>query len=96
MIHNADCFDIFPNIENKSINLVLVDLPYGQIDCKWDNKINLDEKVCVLSINMNLKSLKKLLNSLLCNESNFKKLAESIVYYLNEEFPLILDVKIKK
>lgn len=40
-IHNDDCFNIFPSIEDKSINMVLVDLPYGQTDCKWDVKIDL-------------------------------------------------------
>ena len=40
-IYNNDCFDVFPLIENKSVDLVLVDLPYGQTDCHWDIKINL-------------------------------------------------------
>lgn len=26
---NADCFDIFPLIEDKSIDLIFCDLPYG-------------------------------------------------------------------
>jgi site-specific DNA-methyltransferase (adenine-specific) len=42
-IYNNDCFDIFPLIKNKSVDLVLVDLPYGQTACHWDIKINLDE-----------------------------------------------------
>jgi site-specific DNA-methyltransferase (adenine-specific) len=41
-IYNSDCFDVFPLIKNKSIDLVLVDLPYGQTACDWDIKINLD------------------------------------------------------
>ena len=28
-IVNNDCFKVFPKIELKSVNLVLVDLPYG-------------------------------------------------------------------
>ena len=40
-IYNNDCFDVFPLIENKSVDLVLVDLPYGQTSCFWDIKINL-------------------------------------------------------
>ena len=26
---NADCFDIFPFIEDKSIDAIICDLPYG-------------------------------------------------------------------
>ena len=40
-IKNADCFDEFKNIEGKTIDLVCVDLPYGQTDCAWDNVIDL-------------------------------------------------------
>jgi len=29
-IYNDDCFNVFDNIETKSVDLVLVDLPYGQ------------------------------------------------------------------
>jgi len=42
-IKNADCFDEFKNISNKSIDMVLVDLPYGQTNNKWDIKINLNK-----------------------------------------------------
>ena len=31
-----DCFNIFPLIENKSVDLILADLPYGTTKCKWD------------------------------------------------------------
>ena len=40
-IHNDDCFNIFPQIGNKTIDLVLVDLPYGQTALEWDVKIDL-------------------------------------------------------
>jgi site-specific DNA-methyltransferase (adenine-specific) len=43
MIYNADCFDVFPLIENNIIDLVVLDLPYGQTDCKWDTKIDLEK-----------------------------------------------------
>ena len=42
-IYNDDCFNIFPKIKRKSIDLILVDLPYGQTDCKWDIPIDLDK-----------------------------------------------------
>ena len=33
---NADCFDVFPFIEDKSIDAIICDLPYGTTACKWD------------------------------------------------------------
>lgn len=41
-LHCGDCFDNFRNIK-EHIDLVVVDLPYGQIDCKWDKLIDLDK-----------------------------------------------------
>jgi len=40
---NADCFDVFPFIEDKSVNLILCDLPYGTTACKWDTIIPFDK-----------------------------------------------------
>ena len=51
-IINDDCFNAFDKIEDKSIDLVVVDLPYGQTACKWDSCINLErmwdnlKKIC--------------------------------------------------
>jgi len=42
-LFNDDCFNIFPTLEDKSINLFILDLPYGQTACKWDTVIDLDE-----------------------------------------------------
>ena len=42
-IFNSDCFDIFPLIKEKSIDLVIVDLPYAQTACKWDIAIDLEK-----------------------------------------------------
>ncbi len=39
---NADCFDVFPFIEDKSIDAIICDLPYGTTQCKWDSIIDLD------------------------------------------------------
>ena len=41
-IYNADCFDIFPQIDDSMIDLVLVDLPFAQTDNTWDVKIDLN------------------------------------------------------
>jgi site-specific DNA-methyltransferase (adenine-specific) len=41
-IYNYDCFDLFPQIDANQIDLVIVDLPYGQTSNDWDRKIDLD------------------------------------------------------
>ena len=40
---NADCFDVFPFIEDKSIDAVICDLPYGTTACKWDSILPFDK-----------------------------------------------------
>lgn len=32
----GDCLEILPQIEDKSVDMVLTDLPYGTTSCKWD------------------------------------------------------------
>jgi len=39
---NADCFDVFPFIEDKSIDAIICDLPYGTTQNKWDSVLPLD------------------------------------------------------
>ena len=39
---NADCFDVFPFIEDRSINAIICDLPYGTTACKWDSVLPFD------------------------------------------------------
>lgn len=38
-IYNVDCLEGMKQIPNKSIDMILTDLPYGVTDCKWDNVI---------------------------------------------------------
>lgn len=35
-IYNADCFDVFPYIADKSVDMILTDMPYGTTKAKWD------------------------------------------------------------
>jgi DNA modification methylase len=42
-LYHADCFDIMPKIESKSIDLILADLPYGTTACKWDSVLPFDK-----------------------------------------------------
>jgi site-specific DNA-methyltransferase (adenine-specific) len=40
---NADCFDVFPFIEDKSIDAIICDLPYGTTQNKQDIIISFDK-----------------------------------------------------
>ena len=42
-LYNGDCFDIFQKIEDKSIDLVVCDMPYGKTKNKWDIPICLND-----------------------------------------------------
>ena len=48
-LYNDDCFNVFPKIKDKTIDLFVLDLPYANKDfgkctsCKWDNTIDLDK-----------------------------------------------------
>ncbi|HQA53614.1 MAG TPA: site-specific DNA-methyltransferase, partial [Spirochaetota bacterium] len=32
----GDCLDIMPSIPDRSIDMILCDLPFGTTACKWD------------------------------------------------------------
>lgn len=40
-LYNADCLELMKSIPDKSIDMILCDLPYGLTKCKWDFKIDL-------------------------------------------------------
>ena len=42
-LFNGDCLAIMPTIETNSVDMVLVDLPYGQTACKWDTIIDMEK-----------------------------------------------------
>jgi site-specific DNA-methyltransferase (adenine-specific) len=42
-LFHGDCLTILPTVDDSSIDLLLVDLPYGTTACKWDTVIPLDE-----------------------------------------------------
>jgi site-specific DNA-methyltransferase (adenine-specific) len=43
VLYNSDCFDVLPHIDDKSINAIICDLPYGTTQNKWDSVLPLDE-----------------------------------------------------
>jgi site-specific DNA-methyltransferase (adenine-specific) len=38
-----NCFNVFPEIESHSVDLILTDLPYGTTACSWDSVLPLDK-----------------------------------------------------
>lgn len=38
----GDCLEVMKDIPDKSIDMILADLPYGTTNCKWDTLIDLD------------------------------------------------------
>ncbi len=42
-LFNADCMDILPLIPDKSVQLILADLPYGMTNLKWDSVLDLNK-----------------------------------------------------
>lgn len=41
--HLGDCLELMPLIADESIDMILCDLPYGTIACKWDKIIPFDK-----------------------------------------------------
>lgn len=37
----GDCLEVMKGIENKSVDMILCDLPYGTTWASWDNKLNM-------------------------------------------------------
>lgn len=42
-LHNGDCLTVMKDISDKSIDLILCDLPYGTTKCSWDVIIPFDK-----------------------------------------------------
>lgn len=43
-IYLGDCLELMPkHVEDKSIDMIFCDLPYGTTQCKWDSVIDLDK-----------------------------------------------------
>lgn len=38
-VHQGNCLELMKQIETKSIDLILCDLPFGTTDCEWDTVI---------------------------------------------------------
>jgi len=42
-IHQGDCLELMKDIPDKSVDMILCDLPYGTTACKWDTIIPFDK-----------------------------------------------------
>jgi site-specific DNA-methyltransferase (adenine-specific) len=42
-ILNGDCLELLNGVEDKSIDMILADLPFGTTNCKWDSIIDLEQ-----------------------------------------------------
>jgi len=40
---NGDCLEYMKKLPDKSVDLFICDLPYGETNCKWDSKIDMVE-----------------------------------------------------
>jgi site-specific DNA-methyltransferase (adenine-specific) len=41
ILWNGDCNELMSEVEDRSVDLIFTDLPYGQVSCEWDKKIDL-------------------------------------------------------
>ena len=41
-LYEGDCLEVMQSIKDKSVDLILCDLPYGTTNCKWDHIIPLE------------------------------------------------------
>lgn len=59
-LHNGDCLELMKNIPDKSIDLVLTDIPYGEVNRKSNGLRNLDKSNADI-VTFDLETLVKLL-----------------------------------
>ena len=43
MLYNASCFDVFPTLDDNSVDMVCVDPPYGTTTINWDKMLDFDK-----------------------------------------------------
>ena len=44
-VYNGDCLELMKEIDDKSIDFIFTDLPYGTTHCKWDSILPLNDYV---------------------------------------------------
>ena len=41
LLLHGDCLELMRTLPDKSVDLFVCDLPYGETNCAWDTRINL-------------------------------------------------------
>ena len=42
-LRNGNCLELMKTLPDKSVDLLICDLPYGETNCKWDTKIDMEK-----------------------------------------------------
>ena len=42
-LFHGDCLEIMKDIPDNSVDMILCDLPYGELECSWDKTIDFVE-----------------------------------------------------
>lgn len=83
-LYNDDCFNVFPTLEDSSIDLVLCDMPYGTTACKWDTCLDLEsmwehlKRICKPKAAIVLTASQPFTSVLVC--SNLKMFKQQLVW----------------
>ena len=40
-LYQGDCLELMKNIPDKSVDMILCDLPFGKTQCSWDKPLDL-------------------------------------------------------
>ncbi len=43
LLYLGDCLELMNEVADDSVDLIFTDLPYGQVSCEWDKKIDLSK-----------------------------------------------------
>lgn len=43
ILYLGDCLELMDEVADDSVDLIFTDLPYGQVSCEWDKKIDLSK-----------------------------------------------------
>jgi site-specific DNA-methyltransferase (adenine-specific) len=83
-LYNGDCLEVMTNIPDKSIDMILCDLPYEITACKWDKMIPLDKLWChyerIIKDRGNIVLFSKQPFTTLLNNSNIKLFKYELIW----------------
>jgi site-specific DNA-methyltransferase (adenine-specific) len=79
VLYQDDCFNVFPTLEDNSIDLVLCDMPYGTTACKWDTCLDLEsmwkhlKRICKPKAAVVLTASQPFTTTLICSNRDWFK-----------------------